>query len=75
MAKKKPAAKPAAARPKAPPNPAALTTPQLLEVLAAAGHRASAEDIAADVAAGAPTNPGGTLHLVHYTAWLAAQEA
>jgi hypothetical protein len=69
MAKKKPAPKPA------PPNPAALTTDQLLEVLAAAGHRATAEDIAADVAAGAPTNPDGTLHLVHYTAWLAAQVA
>jgi hypothetical protein len=70
MAKKKPAAKPAIK-----PNPAALTTAQLLEVLAAAGHRGTAEDIAADVAAGAPTNPDGTLHLVHYTAWIAAQVA
>lgn len=31
--------------------------------------------VAADLAAGAPVNLDGTVHLVHYAAWLAAREA
>lgn len=38
-----------------------------------AGEKIPADRIAADVAAGAPTNGDGTLHLVHYAAWLARQ--
>jgi hypothetical protein len=54
-------------------NPAALTRAQLVKVLAAAGGKTTAEDLEQDLAAGAPTNADGTLHLVHYTAWLASQ--
>jgi len=54
-------------------NPAALTQAQLITVLAAAGGKSSAEDLQQDLAAGAPANPDGTIHLVHFTAWLASQ--
>ena len=33
------------------------------------------EWLEADVAAGAPTNPDGTINLVHYAAWLVQQMA
>ncbi|HMN97415.1 MAG TPA: hypothetical protein PKC43_06335 [Phycisphaerales bacterium] len=39
----------------------------------AGGVRVSEAMIEADVADGAPTNADGTLHLVHYCAWLAAE--
>jgi len=35
----------------------------------------SAESILRDAEAGAPTNADGTMHLVHYGAWLARQAA
>mgnify|MGYP001548800389 CR=1 FL=1 len=35
---------------------------------------ASPEMIAADLAAGAPRNPDGTINLVEYAAWLAKEE-
>lgn len=53
-------------------NVAALTAVQLAMILAAAGGRISAADIAHDLAAGAPQNADGTLNLIHYTAWLAS---
>ncbi|MDX1961607.1 MAG: hypothetical protein SFX18_00550 [Pirellulales bacterium] len=59
--------------PKSPENldPGRLTPAQLAQLLAkVAGQKVSPERITQDVAAGAPTNPDGTLHLVHYTAWL-----
>lgn len=56
------------------PNPAALTTEQLAELLTkACGRKLAPATIHTHVAAGAPTNADGTLHLVHYTAWLAGQ--
>lgn len=51
---------------------AALTRTRLVLILAAAGGRVTAEDIEADIAAGAPVNADGTIHLIHYTAWLAS---
>jgi len=39
----------------------------------ASGQRVTVSVIKADVAAGAPTNPDGTVNLVHYAAWLLAQ--
>lgn len=55
-------------------NPTALPAGDLAKLLTTAGGREiSPAAIEADVAAGAPTNPDGTLHLVHYAAWLAAQ--
>lgn len=54
-------------------NPAALTKPQLVRILAAAGGKVTAADVDQDLAAGAPASADGTIHLVHYTAWLASQ--
>lgn len=66
--------KKAAEAPAKPPTPAALTREQLAELLTKAGGRKiTAADVAAHVKAGAPTHADGTLHLVHYAAWLAAQ--
>lgn len=57
-----------------PPDPSRLTPAELARLLCAAGATGvTAESIKADVAAGAPTNAGGTLHLVHYGAWLHRQ--
>lgn len=56
-----------------PPNPAALDRQQLVTVLAAAGGKTTAADLAEDLAAGAPQNSDGTFHLIHYAAWLAGQ--
>ncbi len=42
---------------------------------AAGGQRVTVEMLEADVAAGAPTNPDGTLNLVHYCAWLVKEAA
>lgn len=62
-----------AAAPSGGMNPAALTPAELLKVLTAAGGKPTAEHLDEDLAAGAPTHADGTLHLVHYTAWLASQ--
>ena len=52
-------------------NPAALTVEELARLLSAAGGTAvSADDVRADLDAGAPVLPNGRVHLVHYTAWL-----
>lgn len=72
-AKKKPAPK----RQPAPPpklSPAALSIEDLAGLLSKAGGRKiSPAKIREDLAAGAPTNTDGTIHLVHYTAWLCGQ--
>jgi hypothetical protein len=60
-------------QPPAKMNPAALTVPQLATVLSAAGGKVIAADVEKDLAAGAPTNADGTVHLIRYTAWLAGQ--
>lgn len=55
-------------------NPASLSIEQMAKLLSqAGGQKVLAATIAADVAAGAPRNKDGTLHLVHYTAWLVEQ--
>lgn len=69
---------PKPARP-TPLNPAALTLGEAAELLtrtsrAIGGERTvTVSDLQADVAAGAPTNADGTLHLIHYGAWLASR--
>ena len=51
--------------------PGALDVATLARLLSAAGGQpVTAEMIEADVADGAPTNADGTLHLMHYAAWL-----
>jgi len=58
------------------PSLTALTVAQAAKVLSAAGGRRIAEKvIRADIDAGAPVNPDGTLNLVHYTAWLVKEIA
>ncbi len=37
------------------------------------GQTVSAETIREDIEAGAPTNPDGTVNLIHYAAWLARE--
>ena len=54
-----------------PINPLALPMADAAQLLSKAGARQiQVEQIAADVAAGAPTNTDGTLNLVTYAAWL-----
>jgi len=52
-----------------PLNPNALTLADVVRLLAKAGPVTEAM-LRADLAAGAPANPDGTIHLVHYAAWL-----
>lgn len=55
-------------------NPAALSPAELAGILVKAGSKAATEElIRRHLAMGAPLNPDGTLHLVHYTAWLVRQ--
>jgi hypothetical protein len=57
-------------------NPAALTVADAVRLLSAAGRlRVTAAMLEADLAAGAPANPDGTIHLVHYAAWLVREFA
>jgi hypothetical protein len=52
-------------------NPAALSAADAARLLSrAGGKRITSEQIASDIDAGAPTNPDGTINLVHYAAWL-----
>ena len=54
----------------------ALTAEQLAKVLSAAGGRRIIEDmIRADIEAGTPVNPDGSINLVHNTAWLVKEMA
>lgn len=54
-------------------NPAALTPAELAAVLSACGSKTTESDVAQAVAAGAPSHPDGTIHLIHFAAWLAGQ--
>ena len=57
-------------------SPASLDIDDLVRLLRASGSRhAGAEQVRADIEAGAPTNADGTMNLVHYGAWLARQVA
>jgi len=54
-----------------PINPAALSLPDAVRLLAKVGFRSISEAmLQQDVDSGAPTNPDGTLNLVQYAAWL-----
>jgi hypothetical protein len=52
-------------------DPNAATPAELATVLRnCSGREITVEMIADDIEAGAPTNADGTIHLVHYMAWL-----
>jgi hypothetical protein len=52
-------------------NPAALPLGDAARLLAKVGGQPITEAmLGEDVLAGAPTNPDGTINLVHYAAWL-----
>jgi hypothetical protein len=52
-------------------NPAAMPLRDAVRLLAKVGSPSITEAmLRADVEAGAPTNPDGTMNLVHYAAWL-----
>ena len=52
-------------------NPMALPLTDAARLLSAVGGQVvTVEMLKADVEAGAPTNPDGTLNLVYYAAWL-----
>ena len=60
--------------PKPSVNPAALSPDDLARVLSRMGcGRVTREMIEADIEDGAPTNTDGTLHIVHYAAWLVGE--
>jgi hypothetical protein len=51
-------------------SPTALSLADAARLLsAAAGQRIEVAMLEADVLAGAPTNPDGTINLVHFAAW------
>ncbi len=57
-------------------NPAALSVDQVSRVLSRMGGRQVTEQmVQQDVRDGAPSNPDGTINLVHYGAWLTRQPA
>jgi len=52
-------------------NPRALSLEDMARVLTASGpKRVAVETMRRDIDDGAPTNPDGTVNLVHYAAWL-----
>ena len=52
----------------------ALSLADLAALLSRVGGKpVTADMIRADIDAGAPANPDGTMNLVHYTAWLARE--
>lgn len=62
--------------PPAPLNPGAMPLSSMAALLRKVGSGTVTEAmLAADVKAGAPTNPDGTLNLVHYVAWLLRETA
>jgi hypothetical protein len=55
-------------------NPNALALPDAAKLLTrASGRPVTVDMLAADIAAGAPTNSDGTINLVRYAAWLARE--
>lgn len=63
-------------REKTPLSPTALSVRDAARLLSRTGGQPiSAEMLEADIASGAPTNPEGTLNLVHYAAWLVRELA
>jgi hypothetical protein len=52
-------------------NPLALRIEDLARILSVLGSQPiTVQMLQADIDAGAPTNPDGTINLVHYVAWL-----
>ena len=52
-------------------NPASLSIEDMARLLTkAGGKKVTAEQVQADIDAGAPTNIDGTVNLVRYAAWL-----
>ena len=51
-------------------NPTALAPADAALVLKKLGAKITDEQLQDDLEDGAPTNPDGTLNLVHYAAWL-----
>jgi hypothetical protein len=61
---------------KSPLRPTALSLRDAARLLTRTGGQSiSVEMLEADIDAGAPTNPDGTLNLVHYAAWLVRELA
>ena len=57
-----------------PLDPNRLTPQQAAKLLSAASKvRVPVEQIVADLEAGAPQNPDGTMNLMHYAAWLVGE--
>lgn len=57
-------------------NPNSLTVAQVARLLSRAGSSpVTPVMVEEDVASGAPTNPNGTINLVHYAAWLLKEMA
>jgi hypothetical protein len=57
-------------------NPAALSVVDAARLLTkATGQSVTEAMLQADVAAGAPANPDGSVNLVHYAAWLVREAA
>jgi len=57
-------------------QPTSLTVESTARLLSAVGGRPVTEEmVRKDLEAGAPTNPDGTINLIHYAAWLAKEMA
>ncbi len=57
-------------------SPAAMPVADAARLLSrAGGQRITEAMLVADIEAGAPTNPDGTINLVHYAAWLVKEMA
>ena len=57
-----------------PINPNAMPIEVAAKLLAKASPGVTEDMLLADIASGAPTNPDGTVNLVHYAAWLVREE-
>ena len=52
-------------------NPQSLRLADMARILSASGQLpVTVEMLETDIASGAPTNPDGTMNLVHYSAWM-----
>jgi hypothetical protein len=54
-------------------DPTRLSPADVAAVMNKSGGQVSEANVREDLAAGAPQNADGTIHLIHYTAWLASQ--
>ena len=56
-------------------TPTALSLADTARLLTRVGqHPVTEAMLQSDIADGAPTNPDGTLNLIHYTAWLVQEQ-